>query len=128
LTTEKTDARAPFRVTSGGWRNLPKMPDTDYPGTEGFIGDVYENPAGSVMCSGFFELHHTDAALYYVYEYDEMKVVIEGEFLLENKDTGQTQVAKAKDAIFFPKGSRIYFSTPSYALAFYTGHRDADLL
>lgn len=55
-------------------------------------------------------------------------MVLEGEFLLENKDTGQTLVAKTKDAIFFPKGSRIYFSTPSYALAFYCGDRDADLL
>lgn len=82
------------------------------------------------MCSGYFELRHTDEPLYYEYEYDEMKVVLEGEFLLENKETGQKTVAKAKDAIFFPpKGSKIYFSTPpDYALAFYTGLRDATLL
>ena len=117
-----------FRVTPGAWENLPKMPDAEYPGTEGFIGDVYENPDGSEMCSGYFELRHTDSPLYYEYEYDEMKVVLEGEFLLENKVTGQKTVAKAKDAIFFPKGSKIYFSTQSYALAFYAGHRDATLL
>ncbi len=120
--------QAPFRVTPGGWQNLPRMPESEYPGTEGFIGDVYENPEQSVMCSGFFELRHTDAPLCYVYEYDEMKVVLEGELLLENKGTGQSQVARAKDAIFFPKGSTIHFSTPSHALAFYTGHRDAGLL
>ena len=120
--------QAPFKVTADAWKGLPKMPDEEYPGTEGFIGDVYENPDGSVMCSGFFELKHTDEPLLYEYKYDEMKVVIEGEFLLENKETGQTVVARAKDAIFFPKGSKIYFSTPSYALAFYTGHRDAGLL
>ena len=117
-----------FRVTPGAWENLPKMPDAEYPGTEGFIGDFYENPDGSEMCSGYFELRHTDAPLYYEYEYDEMKVVLEGEFLLENKETGQKTVAKAKDAIFFPKGSKIYFSTPDYALAFYAGHRDSTLL
>ena len=117
-----------FRVTSEAWKDLPEMPPAEYPGTKGFIGDVYENPDGSPMCSGFFELHHTDAPLYYEYAYDEMKVVLEGEFLLANKETGQTTVAKAKDAIFFPKGSKIYFSTPSYALAFYTGQRDATLL
>ncbi|MFT4042602.1 MAG: ethanolamine utilization protein [Gordonia sp. (in: high G+C Gram-positive bacteria)] len=117
-----------FRVTTNAWKDLPRMPDAQYPGTQGFIGDVYENPEGSEMCSGFFELHHTDAPLYYEYDYDEMKVVLEGEFLLENKDTGQSLIAKARDAIFFPKGSRIYFSTPSYALAFYTGHRDSTLL
>lgn len=122
---EPTTVQAPFRVTSDAWKNLPSM---EIPLTAGFIKDVYENPEGSSMCSGFFELKHTDEPLLYVYGYDEMKVVLEGEFLLENKDTGQTLVAKAKDAIFFPKGSRIYFSTPSYALAFYCGDRSADLL
>lgn len=124
----ETTTQAPFRVTPQAWKNLPKMDEPQYAGTEGFIGDVYENPDDSVMCSGFFELHHTDEPLYYEYEYDEMKVVLEGEFLIENKETGQTHVARAKDAIFFPKGSKISFSTPSRALAFYAGHRDATLL
>jgi len=122
--TTDTD-QAAFRVTPNGWKNLPKM--IEHSG-DGYIADVYENPEGSAMCSGYFELRHTDDPLYYEYEYDEMKIVLEGEFLLENKETGQTLVAKAKDAIFFPKGSKIYFSTPDYALAFYTGHRGADLL
>ncbi len=67
----------------------------------GFIDDVYANPNGLPMCSGYFELRHTDAALDYYYDYDEMKVVLEGEFRLENPDTGQVQIARAKDAIFF---------------------------
>lgn len=128
MTADTTETTAPFRVTSGAWHGLPRMPEADYPGTEGYIADVYENPDGSVMCSGYFELHQTDEPLVYHYEYDEMKVVLEGEFLLEDTETGQTAIAKAKDAIFFPKGSRIAFSTPSYALAFYAGHRDATLL
>ncbi|QGF24053.1 cupin domain-containing protein [Raineyella fluvialis] len=119
------NTQTPFRVTSGAWQDLPKM--TDYAG-DGYIADVYENPDGSAMCSGFFELKHAEEPLFYEYEYDEMKVVLEGEFVLENVDTGQVQVARAKDAIFFPKGSRINFSTPDHALAFYTGHRRADLL
>ena len=123
-----TTTQAPFQVTTDAWKGLPKMSEDEYPATEGFIGDVYENPDGSAMCSGFFELRHTDAPLYYEYAYDEMKVVLEGEFRLENRETGQVQIATAKDAIFFPKGSKIYFSTPSYALAFYAGHRDATLL
>lgn len=126
--TEPTTEALPFRVTSNAFADLPKMPDAEYPGTDGYIGDVYENPDDSVMCSGYFELNHTDAPLYYEYKYDEMKIVLEGEFLLENKETGQKLVAKAKDAIFFPKGSKIYFSTPDRALAFYCGHRDATLL
>ncbi|WP_326731715.1 hypothetical protein [Streptomyces phaeochromogenes] len=110
----------PFRVTPDGFKDLPSM---DVAGTEAFIGDVYSNPDGSEMASGFFELRHTDQPLDYEYTYDEMKIVIEGEFRLENKDTGQVLIAKPKDAIFFPKGSRILFSTPDRALAFYVGHR-----
>jgi ethanolamine utilization protein EutQ (cupin superfamily) len=121
----ETAAQTPFRVTSDAWKDLPRM--TGHSG-DGYIADVYANPGGTPMCSGFFELRHTEEPLLYVYEYDEMKVVLEGEFLLENIDTGQRLVAKAKDAIFFPKGSRINFSTPDYALAFYTGYRTADLL
>jgi ethanolamine utilization protein EutQ len=115
----------PFRVTENAWKDLPKM--TEHAG-DGYIADTYANPEGSPMCSGFFELKHTEEPLLYIYEYDEMKVVLEGEFRLENVDTGQTLAARAKDAIFFPKGSRINFSTPDYALAFYTGYRSADQL
>mgnify|MGYP003915470365 FL=1 len=121
-----TGTQAPFQVIHEAWQGLPRM--EEHPDSEGYIQDVYENPAGSRMCSGFFELRHSDAPLVYHYEYDEMKVVLEGEFLLEDVDTGQQTVARAKDAIFFPKGSRIAFSTPSYALAFYAGDRDATLL
>jgi ethanolamine utilization protein EutQ (cupin superfamily) len=113
----------PFRVTSGFWEKLPPMSAQEYPDTEGYIDDVYANPDGSPMCSGYFELRHTDAPLDYRYEYDEMKIVLEGEFRLENPDTGQVEIARAKDAIFFPKGSRILFSTPDRALAFYVGYR-----
>ncbi|MXG89217.1 cupin domain-containing protein [Nocardioides flavescens] len=116
---------APFRVTPEAWKALPAMTDST---GDGYIADVYENPEGSAMCSGFFELKATDDPLVYEYTYDEMKVVLEGEFLLENLDTGQQSVAKAKDAIFFPAGSRIAFSTPDHALAFYAGTRKADEL
>jgi len=86
----------PFRVTSGFWESLPPMPIAQYPGTDAYIDDVYVNPEGSPMCSGYFEFRHTDAPLDYYYEYDEMKIVIEGEFRLENADTGQVQIARAR--------------------------------
>ncbi len=124
MTAETTSVPA-FRVTPGAFVDMPSM---EIPNTLGFIQDVYENPENSVMCSGFFELVHTDEPLVYDYQYDEMKVVLEGEFLLVNVDTGQELVARKHDAIFFPKGSRIAFSTPDRALAFYAGHRDATLL
>ena len=123
--TQPTSTVPAFRVTPDAFVDMPLM---DVPGTRGFIQDVYENPDDSVMCSGYFALEHTDEPLEYLYEYDEMKVVLEGEFHLLNVDTGQETVARKHDAIFFPKGSRIAFSTPDRALAFYAGHRDATLL
>lgn len=121
--TETTTTPTPFRVTADFWKDLPQMSLEQYPGTEGYIDDVYVNPDGSEMCSGYFRLDHTDAPLDYYYDYDEMKIVLDGEFTLHNPDTGQTMVAKKWDAIFFPKGSRIIFSTPTSALAFYAGQR-----
>lgn len=120
-----TAAAPTFLVTPDAWKGLPPM--TEYAG-DGYIGDVYENPQGSAMCSGYFELNHADEPLLYEYTYDEMKIVLKGEFTFENVDTGQTVVAKENDAIFFPAGSRINFTTPSYALAFYVGTRQADAL
>ncbi|QKT13117.1 cupin domain-containing protein [Rhodococcus sp. W8901] len=112
-----------FRVTPDFWKSLPQMPRTEFPGTEGYIADVYPNPDGSAMAAGYFELVHTDAPLDYVYDYDEMKVVLDGRFRLENLDTGQVEEAGPRDAIFFPAGSRIRFTTPDRALAFYVGLR-----
>ncbi|GAC67344.1 cupin domain-containing protein [Gordonia soli] len=122
-TIDSEQTVTPFRVTSDFWRTLPQMPLKEYPGTEGFIDDVYANPGGSEMSAGYFELKSTDAPLDYYYAYDEMKVVLDGEFRLENLDTGQVEHAGPRDAIFFPKGSRIRFSTPDRALAFFVGHR-----
>lgn len=123
MTATTQSSRIPFRVIAGFHENLPQMPLDEFPGTAGFIDDVYSNPEGSEMSAGYFELEHTDAVLDYFYDYDEMKVVLEGEFHLENPDTGQVMVAKKHDAIFFPKGSRILFSTPDRALAYFVGHR-----
>ncbi|PTR31041.1 ethanolamine utilization protein EutQ [Rhodococcus sp. OK519] len=119
----ETTTTPAFRVTAGFWKSLPQMPLDEFPGTRGYIADVHPNPEGSAMASGYFELLHTEAPLDYVYEYDEMKVVLDGELRLENLDTGQVEVAGPRDAIFFPAGSRIRFTTPDRALAFYVGLR-----
>ena len=119
----ETVAVPAFRVTADFWKSLPQMPVDEFPGTRGYIDDVYPNPEGSAMAAGYFKLDHTDAPLDYLYEYDEMKVVLDGEFRLENLDTGQVEIALARDAIFFPKGSRIRFTTPDGAIAFYVGQR-----
>ncbi|AWT26568.1 Ethanolamine utilization protein EutQ [Corynebacterium provencense] len=115
----------PFLVTKGFYENMPQMPVEEYPGTEGYIDDVYADPSGSSLWAGYFRLNHTEAPLDYLYTYNEMKVVLEGTFKLHNPATGQTEYAGPRDAIFFPKGSRIIFSTEDeYALAYYVRCED----
>jgi ethanolamine utilization protein EutQ len=63
-----------FGHATNGYEGLPSM---DAPGGNAFIGDVFANPAGSVLCSGFFELRAGEP-LDYDYTYDEMKVVVQG--------------------------------------------------
>jgi len=99
---------------------LPKM---DEPGTDAAIGDALHNPEGSVMCSGFFELKASEP-LVYTYTYDEMKLVVQGEFILTDQDTGQVTHAKERDVLFFPKGTTVKFETPDHALGFFVGDRN----
>ena len=112
-------ALGPIRKAEGGFENLPSM---NVEGCEAFIGDVHENPGGSQLCSGFFELI-ASKPLVYEYTYDEMKIVLEGEFTLTDQATGQVVHAKPRDVLFFPKGTTVIFETPDRALGFYTGHR-----
>ena len=100
MTTSVTTGKAPFEHRSGGHTGLPSM---EVPGVEAFIGDTLSNPQGSELAAGFFELRAGEP-LDYTYTYDEMKVVVEGEFHLTNLDTGDRVVAGVKDVLFFPKG------------------------
>ncbi|MFE4835881.1 cupin domain-containing protein [Arthrobacter sp. NPDC056691] len=103
----------------GGYVGLPPMNE---PGTEAAIGDSLHNPEGSVMCAGFFELTASEP-LVYTYTYDEMKVVIAGEFILTDEATGEVTHAKERDVLFFPKGTTVRFETPEYGLGFFAGDR-----
>jgi ethanolamine utilization protein EutQ len=111
-------AGAIHKVT-GGAEGLPSMAAK---GSEAFIGDSYANPRGSAMCSGYFELRKSDPLLY-EYTYDEMKLVVQGEFRLTDMATGEVTVARERDILFFPKGTTVKFETPDYALGFFVGDR-----
>ncbi|KAL3434390.1 hypothetical protein BDV09DRAFT_195900 [Aspergillus tetrazonus] len=50
------------------------------------------------------------------YEYDEIGVVVEGEFNIRD-ETGNTATVKAGDLLFFPRGTTITFSSDTYGLA-----------
>ncbi len=104
----------------GGYIGLPSMNE---PGCDSAIGDSLSNPGGSVMCAGFFELK-ASKPLVYTYTYDEMKVVVQGEFILTDQTTGEVTHAKERDVLFFPKGTTVKFETPDYALGFFAGDRN----
>src|SRR4051812_7745541 len=99
-----TKAGSIHRV-EGGNLGLPSM---NVDGCNAFIGDSLANPQGSVMSSGFFELHKGEP-LVYEYTYDEMKVVVAGEFILTDMATGETTLARGRDILFFPKGTTVKF-------------------
>ena len=101
---------------------LVGLPSMNEPGCEAAIGDSLSNPEGSVMCAGFFELKKSEP-LVYTYAYDEMKMVVQGEFILTDQDTGEVTRAKERDVLFFPKGTTVKFETPDYALGFFAGDR-----
>jgi ethanolamine utilization protein EutQ len=102
-----------------GFVGLPKM---DEPGTDAAIADSLHNPEGTVMSAGFFELKKSEP-LVYTYTYDEMKLVVKGEFILTDQDTGEVTHAKERDVLFFPKGTTVKFETPEYGLGFFAGDR-----
>lgn len=76
------------------------------------------------MTAGLFRLEKGES-LRYTYPYDEMKLVLDGEFVLLD-ETGSEVHAKAGDLLYFAKGSEITFSTPSYGLGYYVGQRGLD--
>jgi ethanolamine utilization protein EutQ (cupin superfamily) len=51
-----------------------------------------------------------------------MKIIVEGSFDIED-ETGQKVHAVPGDVFYFPKGSKITFTTEDYGLGFYTGQR-----
>ncbi|OJJ43056.1 hypothetical protein ASPZODRAFT_154799 [Penicilliopsis zonata CBS 506.65] len=89
-----------------------------------FLGDVDSSEKDSPekpISAGFYRLEK-GTPLVYTYTYDEMKIILEGEFEISD-ETGQKVTAKPGDVFYFPAGAKITFTTPSYGLAFYTGQR-----
>lgn len=89
-----------------------------------FLGDVIntENP-GKELSSGFYR-QEKGTPLVYTYTYDEMKIVLEGNFRMED-EAGTVVEAKPGDTFFFPAGTTITFSSTDYGLAYFVGLRKA---
>ncbi|KAJ6003051.1 Ethanolamine utilization EutQ [Penicillium sp. IBT 35674x] len=79
-----------------------------------------DNAEKPISC-GFYRLEK-GTPLVYTYTYDEMKIILEGHFVISD-ETGQKVTATPGDVFYFPKGAKITFTTEDYGLAFYTGQR-----
>lgn len=93
-------------------------------GDNAFLGDVFSSDQLSPetpITSGLYRLKKGEP-LVYTYTYDEMKIILEGDYTITDGE-GQTVTAKPGDVFFFPKGSTITFTTSDYGLAFYVGQR-----
>lgn len=89
-----------------------------------FLGDVINSTEpGKELSSGFYRQEKGEP-LVYTYTYDEMKIILEGDFKMVD-ETGVTVNAKPGDVFFFPKGTTITFSSEDYGLAFFVGLRPA---
>ena len=84
------------------------------------ISDDKEKP----ITSGLFRLK-AGQSLKYTYTYHEMKLIVDGSFIIED-ETGQKVTAKPGDLFYFTKGTSITFSTPDFGLGFFCGQRGED--
>jgi len=73
------------------------------------------------MIGGLYRLMK-GPALDYTYEYEEFKLIVDGEFILTD-GTGQKVSAQAGDLMYFPKHCAVHFTSPDRALGFYVGQR-----
>lgn len=100
-------------------QTLPAMEGED---AAAFLQDfaVSDDTDKPITC-GLFRLE-AGAPMTYTYTYHEMKLIVDGEFEITD-ETGQTVTATAGDLFYFPKGSTITFTTPSFGLGFFCGQR-----
>lgn len=89
-----------------------------------YLEDVFTsestNPEKPIS-SGLFRLEKGQA-LVYTYTYDEMKIIVDGEFTIAD-ETGQTVKAVPGDHLYFPAGVKITFTTENFGLGFFVGQR-----
>lgn len=113
----------PFQIKKQAIKD--EQPSMNVPNVPAFLGDTFvSQDKDKTICAGFFHLLKGNE-LVYSYDYEEMKIVVEGTFIISD-DTGQTATATVGDVLYFPAGSNITFSTPvEKAVGFFCGQRAA---
>lgn len=105
----------------------PAIPPPDCTGKNSFLGDIFTSdaPKSEQISCGFYR-QEKGVPLVYHYTYDEMKVIleVEGEFIISD-ETGYKVSVSPGDVFYFSKGTTVTFESTGYALAFFTGLREA---
>ena len=101
-----------------------KQPSMNEAGVPAWLGDTFvSEDKDKTICSGFFRLEAGNP-LKYTYDYHEMKLIVDGEFIITEEATGQKVHAKKGDVFYFADGDSIIFETPSFGVGFFCGQRD----
>ncbi|EKG13676.1 Ethanolamine utilization EutQ [Macrophomina phaseolina MS6] len=89
-----------------------------------FLGDIATSEKldpEKPISAGFYRLEK-GTPLVYEYTYHEMKIIVDGSFDISD-ETGNKVHAVAGDVFYFPKGSKITFTTDDFGLGFFVGQR-----
>ena len=98
------------------------LPSMQVPDTAAFLADVHtSSDKDKPITCGFFRMEK-GKSLEYNYDYEEMKLIVEGEMIISD-ESGNRVHAKAGDVFYFAKGSTIRFESPSYGIGFFCGQR-----
>jgi uncharacterized cupin superfamily protein len=119
LPNSKGDAMS-LRIASDAQRML--LPRMNVPDSHAFLADVHSSgdQEKTITC-GFFRMEK-GPALVYDYDYEEMKIIVEGEMTITD-ETGVKVDVTPGDVLYFAKGSRITFESSSYGIGFFCGQR-----
>lgn len=95
------------------------------PGVNAWLEDVTGTAAGAdrPMTCAFFKIAKSDEPLVYDYDYDEVKIILDG--VITVSDGTNTVDAKKGDVLLLPNGAHITFTTETEGTAFVCGARDA---
>ena len=98
------------------------LPSLDLPGIDALMKDfATQGTNGAPITFGMFRMSSGEP-LAYDYEFDEYKLVLEGEIDVKD-ESGTTTTFTTGDVIQFAKGDKVVFSSASTGLAFYVAQR-----
>lgn len=109
-------------IEGAQFQNFASM---ETPGVNAWLEDVTGTAAGAdrPMTCAFFKIAKSDEPLIYDYDYDEVKIILDG--VITVSDGTNTVDATKGDVLLLPNGVHVTFTTDSEGTAFVCGARDA---